>query len=392
MNPLKCLFLALFVVIPIAWTIKLDQQCEHDKAHATVEKEENSKKEQEAKKYPPGERDTKMRNAIKAHNTAQISRLLEGHELTLAKNKQDKAYQRFTKGLYGGWDWELCKQLAPRLAISLIWTLFVNPFYFLSTYSAFQFFKIPLNWVSYGFTAFYYFMHLIGFPAADDDAFSQRLKNSITVYWPWFTLANILYMLYRIRSDIKAPTYLMLILTNDKFTAEEKKSLQEKFHAKTTANKGRQHNPRTMETYGIICTQHKAMESIEELLKDYEDNLKSNNEENKFRGPVWAWKILFPRTVCRTLRTGLFYSGLSFTYVALPPTPDTPYKTATYKDNIPLKKDDFLLKDGEGNPKGIDFPKMMWTIANLSWAICLHNALPTEYQLPNPKKQTKQQT
>lgn len=374
-----------FVCTPIGLLIKLDLACKKDEAHVTTAQEEDHKKAKEADKYPPGERDTQMRNAIKVHNANQVRRLLEGHDLTLAKSKQDKAYQRFTKGLYGGWDWELCKQLAPRFTVSLLWTLFVNPFYFLSMHSALQFFKAPFNLVWNGLAFFYYLMTCISLITKVKAAFREKFKEAISKYWPWFTFLNVVYMCYRIYRDVKAPSYLMMILSSDKFTKEEKSTLQEKFYAKITAGKDTKNKPPTMETYGVICEQHKAVESIEELLKSFEDSLKTINEENKPRGHAWVMHIFFPRTVFSALRTGLFYSDLDFTYVALPPSSDASHKISTHKDGIQLKRDDFLTKDEEGNPKDIDFPKIMWTVGHLIWAVCLHSGLPSEYQLPTPK-------
>ena len=374
------LFLAI-VVLPIGTIVVLDTRYHNRKNHPTTEKEAPTRKEKEDKKYPPGERDTKMRNAIKAHKVSQIRSLLEGHDLTMAKSKQNKAYQRFTKGLYGGWDWELCKQLSPRLGITLFWTLFFNPFYFLSTYSAFQFLKFPLKSVGYGVTAFSYAMQFIGV-ATDDHRFAdQTFKAHISSYWPYLYFANIMYMLYRLYTDIKAPSYLMMILASDQFTPEEKKSLQALFYTKVAAGKNPQYKPSAMQTYGIICRQHKEAENIEGVLTNLEANIKHNDEEDKPRGHAWIMSVWLPLLMARALRVGIFYSGLSFTYIALPPSSDGTYKISTYTDGIALSQEEYA-KDEPNGQRSIDIPKLMWKIWPLVRAVLLHSGLPSEYQLP----------
>ena len=373
------LFLVI-VVLPVGTIIVLDKQYEDHKKHPTVEKEVPTRKEKEDKKYPPGERDTKMRNAIKAHRVSQIRSLLEGHDLTMAKSKQNKAYQRFTKGLYGGWDWELCKQLSPRLGISLFWALFFNPFYFLSTHTDSGFLKIPLNSVGYGFTAYLYAMQFVGIDTAYHVLVNQQLKERLSSYWPYLYSANILYMLYRLYTDIKAPSYLMMILASDQFTPEEKKSLQALFYAKVAAGKNPQYKPPAMQTYGVICTQHKQAAHFEDFLTNLEANIKHMDEEDKPRGDEWLRDVWLPRLICRALRAGIFYSGLRFTYIALPASSDDTYKMATYRDGVTLSKDEYT-KDADGG-KTIDIPKLMWKIVPLIWALCLHSGLPSEYKLP----------
>lgn len=383
----KATFLFLLIVVaPTAWIIKLDLQDQYNKDHPTAEKEVPTRKEREAKKYPPGERDTKMRNAIKAHDISQIKDLLEGYSLTTAKNEQSKAYQRFTKGLYGGWDWELCKQLAPRLVITFFWTLFTNPFYFLSTYSAFQFLKFPLNSAGYGLTIFFHAMKFVGLPKNENTtSFSKQLNNSLSRYWPCFRFANILYMLYHIYTYIKAPSYLMMILASDEFTAIEKKDLRELFYQKTAADKNSKYKPSAMHTYGIICTQHKAAERIEDqLLKRLEANLKRIDEENKLRGHAWIMYIWLPGLTYRALRAAIFYSGLSITYIALPASSDDRHKVATHTDGISLNQDEYT-KDAPNNQKTIDETKLLWKIGHMLWAIFWHSGLPSEYHLPEKK-------
>ncbi|MEM9569479.1 MAG: hypothetical protein AAF900_00800 [Bacteroidota bacterium] len=383
-NMSQLLLFFVIVVAPTAWIIKLDLQYTYNKHHPTAEKEVLTRKEREAKKYPPGERDTKMRNAIKAHRVAQIKSLLEGHDLTIAKSEQSKAYQRFTKGLYGGWDWELCKQLAPRLGLSFFWALFVNPFYFLSTYNAFRFLRFPLNSAGYGLTIFSYAMQFVGLDIqGGKKPFSKQLKENLAaIYWPCFPFANTLYMLYRIYTDIKAPSYLMMILASDKFTPQEKESLQELFYTKIAAGKNLNYKPSAMQTYGLICTQHNEAERIEdELLKRLEANLKRIDEENKLRGHAWIVYIWLPQLMYSALRTAIFYSGLSFTYIALPASSDDTYKVATYTDGISLNQDEYT-KETPNNQKTIDEAKLMWKIVHLIWAACLHSGFASEYQFP----------